>query len=243
MLAAAVVVAWLPPRVREEPLAIVHVGERADAIAGAHGLDANLADFLLESPALSVHLHYVGRGQLSPLHLHPHGVEATTIVQGNAEVTTVTPRGRSVVALAPSGTAIFGPGVAHRFLDASKDAPLVNLVVSLPAFEHNTYVVDEADPRIVDGAAMTGDFAGAIAHFASTSDPVLRAELPGGLALLLVRDVAELVPAPLAVAYVLRGEGTVDGRALVAQDLAIARKRVTVRARKPMALLVVTAPP
>jgi len=243
VLVAAVVVAHLPPRGRAEPLAIVHVGERAEAIARTRGLDANVADFLLESPGLSAHLHFIGRGQLSPLHVHPHGVEAIAVVQGHAEVTTVTRHARSVATLAPGGTAIFAPGVGHRVLDASKEAPIASLVVSLPAFEHNTYVLDEADPRISDGASLTTDFADAIADFERGTEPSRRVALPdatGALALVLVRGAAELVPAPIAIAYVLRGKGTIGGRALVAQDLAIAREHVTVQAEATLALLVAT---
>jgi hypothetical protein len=223
---------------------VIHVGERARLITDQRGLDANQADFFLETPALSVHLHLMGRRHYCPLHIHPRGYEGTLIVEGEADVQHVFKNDGGL----EKATRSFGEGVlvasppacAHAFTNGSPDKILANLVFSSPTFDHNTYLASEADDRIGDGAPTSYSFKDEIRAFVSGTDDLRRIPLgamAGAMSLLLVRGSTRIEPraSGISVLYVLEGRGKLEdemGRAfdVVPKDLAIVRSTATLNA-------------
>jgi quercetin dioxygenase-like cupin family protein len=242
LLALVVGVLLLAPERRAEPRSeVVDVPAKMHAIVAEHGPDANQAVFFVETPSLSVHLHFMGRRHHCPLHIHPRGHEATVIVDGTAEVRHVFGRDGGL----ERGTHTFRdgdliaspPGCAHAFTNVEADRVLGNLVFSSPAFDHNTYLASDDDERIGDAVPTTYSFGEEIAAFARSTDEQRR--IP------LVRGTTRIDPksSGVSVLYVLSGSGSVEAdRALgVGQkQLAIVRQRspFTLRADSVLAALV-----
>jgi len=253
VLALAVGVLLLAPERRAEPASeVVDVPARMRAIVAKHGPDANKADFFLETPALSVHLHLMGRRHHCPLHIHPRGHEATVIVEGTAEVRHVFGRDggleRGTHTFREGDLVASPPGCAHAFTNVEADRVLGNLVFSSPAFDHNTYLASDDDARIGDAVPTTYSFGDEIAAFTKSTDEERRIPLGamgGAMSLLLARGTVRLDPKGTgpSVLYVLSGSGTVEAdRALGVgpKQLAIVRRRApfTLRADSVLAALV-----
>jgi uncharacterized RmlC-like cupin family protein len=141
------------PRAPEDALRIVDVVEHMRANTTGRQW-ADISDQLYESPKVTVHLHAMAPGQTCPLHIHRTEEEVTVIASGVAKVT----QRYGDHGKAATKTATYNPGsiiesgafCGHEWLNPSDDAPLGNLVFSVPAFDGNFYVGAD-DPRLLRG--------------------------------------------------------------------------------------------
>ncbi len=206
------------------------------------------------SPRASVHMHVMGREQICPLHLHRASFEATAIVSSVAHVTNVFGKDGALVTrtadYAPGAVISSPPECGHEWVNPSKQHKLGNLVFAAPAFDLNQYVRKD-DPRMLKGAEPlfyepTADL-DALANGAEPSRLRKLDLMDGRMSALVVKTTAriEVAPGRPIVAYVLRGQGWLDGaepHAIKATTLAVIdHGSIGVRAEQPTALLLFDA--
>lgn len=240
LLVGGAVLYFLSARTPAPVSEVIDVSARARAM----NVDANVADVYFRTPKLSVHQHFMGRRQLCPLHIHPHGLELTLIVDGKASVRHGTKTARGAATLQEGEALSMPAGCAHEWTNADREQPLANLVFSSPAFEHNTYIPSFDDDRIGADAATFWSAKEEIAAFKEGAARDVPLELfNGAMHLLLVRSDATIDAGPTTAAYVLAGRGTIAGLAVKAKHLAILRetKPLRVHADEQLALLYLRA--
>lgn len=200
---------------------VVDVRAKVAELETTRGSDANTALFFHRDAQVSVHLHYMGRGHLCPLHVHPGGEEATVIVSGSADVAHRWGEAGEVATSTRrvhEGAVIASPSLCgHEWVNASADATLGNLVISMPPYETNVYVRPE-DPRMLQGSApATFEVDDAeLAALARGGEAFRRRTLPmlgGKLSVAMVRSEVAIEPvAAASVVYVLQGSGSLVAR-------------------------------
>lgn len=191
---------------------------------------AHLADFsetYFSSPGASVHGHFMGHGQITPLHLHPDSYEATVIAGGSAVIDNYWGEDGVITHRSATyglGSVVSSPPLdAHEWRNPDDTRFLANLVFTQPKFSGNFYVKPD-DPRILGGGApYAGHPADDLPAFAASGDAhaLTPVAMDGHLYELLLRD-RFTVPANLShpvVGYVFAGQGTVRDQPLREQVL------------------------
>jgi hypothetical protein len=215
---AAQLAGWAAAAAPGAPDGVVHVDintRLAEWTRDRTGFVDSKQDLVVGERA-TVHLHALGAGQTTPLHIHDAGDEVTLILSGRPDVSHVVPDGgalRTVERPASAMTLLWtGRSTGHQWSNAASPAPQGNLVFSFPAFQGNRYMPRWDDPRLHEGSAPA-DWtpAASIEEFASGARDLelLRVPLPqDGFHLLLLRGGTELpaLPSPL-VLYVFQGTG------------------------------------
>jgi mannose-6-phosphate isomerase-like protein (cupin superfamily) len=197
---------------------VVDLDERVRVIEEEFGAEADFSETYLSTPVGSVHLHALGRTQVTPLHLHPASDEVTVIASGTAHVTHAWGVDGGVATRMhdfPAGSVVATPrGCAHEWENRSPEHLLFNLVFTSPRFSGNFYVRGD-DPRIRAGAEPTSPVAGAASGLVHLSEL-------GGRLLTVAVDTHWRLPrttgAPVVI-WVQSGEGSIAGQAVKANCL------------------------
>jgi quercetin dioxygenase-like cupin family protein len=204
---------------------VVDLPERVRVIEAAHGADADFSETYLSTAEGSVHLHAMGHRQLTPLHLHPASDELTVIASGTAKVTHVVHEVDGGVEsqehLDEPGSVIVSPRLsAHEWSNPSGTQMLFNVVFTSPKFSGNFYVHPD-DARIGGSQPMVFD-ASALAAEGPPSAPLRLPIEHGHFWTVRVTSRWALPPSSGApvMAWVLAGQGTVDGHSLKPGSLA-----------------------
>lgn len=256
----AVIAPRWPPRTAAEPgetaaprshtTFTVDLPERLAATEREYGHVADVSETYVSSPDVTVHMHFMGHLQTTPLHLHPASEEVVIIAGGTAEVRQVwgaPPTTRS--GTFPRHSVIFsGAFTGHEWRNPAHDRLLANLVITAPTFSGNFYVKPD-DERLARGAPPASaapaealdDFRRSGAPWKLTRLPMLDGRL---YQLLVARSWA--APAtgdqPL-LAYVAAGEGRVRDQALRPGTLlhlvADTPSEVTALPGQPLALVLI----
>lgn len=177
---------------------------------------ADTSQSFFNSPKSAIHVHALGFGQTTPLHIHRKSDEVTVVVTGRPHVTHVYgDHGRIERAErdAEAGTLIHSPAFCgHEWGNGAPDHVQANLVFSTPAFDGNLYVKPD-DPRLARGPApfvFRPDEARAA--FVRSGEPLQLVALEGlgdRVAALFVRQRHPLTAAanPMLL-YIVSGSGT-----------------------------------
>jgi mannose-6-phosphate isomerase-like protein (cupin superfamily) len=199
---------------------------------------------LYASPVASVHVHAIGVGERTPLHLHRRSGEATLVLTGAAEVTQAWGEAgrvtlRSAQIAAPT-LVISPPGCGHAWVNVT-EARQLNVVFASPAFDENFYV-DADDPRL--GSAPAPARWDPEAALADTRGPtVTPVALDGTLsAVVLPAGASITLPARAdrdAVLLGVRGEAGARGGGLSGTASIGAGSAVVLRRSEPLSLTAV----
>lgn len=195
---------------RAGELVALDLGRRVEEFARAGWPDGSETYFSEEGA--SVHLHVLGYGQMVPLHVHPHGEEATIVVTGAPEILHVYGRDGARArtrAVREPGTLIDSPPLSgHKWMNHDEKHMQGNLVFSVPPFGGNLYV-EEDDPRLLRGAAPSFFTPDSLLALLPPDRPFLLDPLPimgGRMKALILRGACELPAASgKRVIYVARG--------------------------------------
>jgi hypothetical protein len=229
----------------------VDLAARRAAVEQERGDLADFSETYFQAPDASVHMHFMGHLQTTPLHLHPGSSEATIVAGGTAEVTHAWGEGgevRTKQGVYPTGSLVGSPAyTAHEFHNPDEHAMLANLVFTAPLFGGNFYVHPD-DPRVLKGPPpTTADVVADLPAFVASGAPaklVRLGALEGRMSELLVATTwtAPANPGKPMVAYVAAGEGDVDGHAVRAGTLVHLASSspigVTAKPGSPLALVV-----
>jgi mannose-6-phosphate isomerase-like protein (cupin superfamily) len=214
------------------------VGARFAEIQRTSASMSDISETYFYSDSASVHMHVMGFEQTCPLHIHRKTAEATVVVAGQAEVTQIHGRDKSLRTVhgtyGPGTVVVSPPFCGHEFRNRDPRMMLGNLVIAAPPFDGNFYLGRE-DPRMHQGGAPyhyrpEDD----LAAFGRGDEPARLVVLPvldGLLSSLLVRRDFSLDstgdPTRPTLLYVTSGEGHLDigGRRLGLRP----RNLVTVR--------------
>lgn len=215
---------------------------------------AEVADFIeiyFESPNASVHMHFMGKGQTTPMHLHKHSDEVTMIAGGIAEIENAWGQDGAHATnrvACETGCYVYSPAyTGHEYINPDQSQMLANLVFTAPKFTGNFYL-KPTDPRLLEGPAPTSDRpAEHLSHFTASGEAteMRHTELmKGKMFELFVRDSFTIAPnlrAPV-VAYVAGGTGSVRDQPLKANTFVHlendAAMEITADEGAPLALLV-----
>lgn len=228
----------------------VDLPERYAITEKEHGSLADFSETYFKEPDATVHMHFMGHLQTTPMHLHPVSSEATIIAGGVAEVEHVW--GENGTFATRTGTYEKGslvgspPYTGHEFHNPNADAMLANLVFTMPQFGGNFYVRRD-DVRLLQGPApYTSHPADDVPAFAATNAAFKLEKLPamqGRMYELLVSTSWTLPanPGKPVIAYVAAGEGEVAAHVLrsgiLAHLEATTPTTLTARSGSPMALV------
>jgi hypothetical protein len=203
---------------------LVDLQERFAHLSRTRSESADTSETYFTSDDASVHMHLLGRGQTTPLHIHRKTEEATVVVAGRPLITHA--HGRAGVLVKQSaprrpGTIVLSPTYcAHEWKNPEAEAMQGNLVYGVPGFDGNLYLAAD-DPRVLRGAAPTiVDPAEELDRFRSTGASVRTTDLPlmrGWMRLVLIRDRFAIAPNSAngaSVYHVVAGAGTLAPRGL-----------------------------
>jgi hypothetical protein len=207
----------------------VDLADRLRWVEAEKARQADYSETYYASEAASVHMHFMGKGQTTPLHLHTDSHEATIIAGGQAEVTQYWggPDGDIATRHAtwPVSTLLASPPLCgHEWHNPDDDHFLANLVFTMPRFAGNLYVHPD-DPRLRDAPPPTiVDPADGLDVFAASGDDhaVTRLDALDGRMLRVWITGSFTVPANLhkpVVGYVAAGSGHVRDETLRPQVL------------------------
>jgi hypothetical protein len=243
---------------------VFDVAARMRAKAATYKRGQNQKDMYFQGTGGTAHLHLIKPGQIIPLHIHEHTVEATVPVIGRPIVTQVFPSDGGVETKKDrydEGTLIVSPqNCAHEWQNALTDEYHGSLVFTLGASFRGNLFVDAGDPRILTSSPPTILDPGArFDAFVASEQPFERIDIPvakGAVAAVFTkRTFAVSAPTPPTpesptLVYVIKGLGRIEGTAspidLHPTVLVVMRRapdaQVIPDAANPLALYVVRIP-
>ena len=200
-------------------LQILDLAKMAEQVMKAESDKYDYSVDIFNDNTASVHLHFLGHAQTTPLHLHHTTEEATIIVTGKPHVSQIFGRDGKVEKLEGDyspGTMIYSPNLCgHKWVNPSKKIMQANLVIASPPFLGNFYV-DPTEPLFKKSrpglvVRLNEDLQRWLKVSQSASQAERLSMLDGKLLRLYLRKQVHIPPSSSpTILYVISGKGLLD---------------------------------